>query len=287
MHIQFSCQGQHLMKLHSTRRNGEIWNDTCCIFGNQMRMVSTKRNLKDFCHILESLVSWQAQYLAMLEGDSCCSAGCIWRFSPLPTFLLISWNVIFHGRRNEWWCWRVTEVGLCYVNVGWTILNNFLWYGGMSCFVASAMFGDVQGDSWCFALCQWHFSRLPNTPLIFWNVIFSCQAQCLVMLEGDSCCYPGCKWRFSRLPSLLCHFSWQAKYLVMLESDSACSAQCTCYMILHVLLRLSNMNVVVPLCFASERLLRAMYRTIHVLRLSNGLVQGRTLRYLVILCCTL
>ena len=127
---------------------------------------------KDFCRILESLVSWQAQYLAMLEGDSCCSAGCIWRFSPLPTFLLISWNVIFHGRLNEWWCWRVTEVGLCYVNVGWTILNNFLWYGGMSCFVASAMFGDVEGDSWCSALCQWQFSRLPNTPLIFWNVIF-------------------------------------------------------------------------------------------------------------------
>ena len=35
--------------------------------------------------------------------------------------------------------------------------------------------------------------------------------------------------------------------------------------------RLSNMNVVVPLCFASHRLLCVMLWTFHVLRLSNGL----------------
>ena len=45
------------------------------------------------------------------------------------------------------------------------------------------------------------------------------------------------------------------------------------------------MNVVVPLCFASQRLLAAMYWTFHVLRLSNRLVRGSTLQYFVILCC--
>ena len=47
----------------------------------------------------------------------------------------------------------------------------------------------------------------------------------------------------------------------------------------------SNMNVVVPFCFASQRLLAAMYWTSHVLRLSNGLIPGSTLQYFV-LCST-
>ena len=64
---------------------------------------------------------------------------------------------------------------------------------------------------------------------------------------------------------LECHFSWQGQYLVMLEGDSDVSAHCES----GIMLRLSNMNVVVPLRFASHRLLRLMSITFHVLRLSN------------------
>ena len=51
----------------------------------------------------------------------------------------------------------------------------------------------------------------------------------------------------------------------MLEGDSDVSAHFES----GIMLRLSNMNVVVPLCFASHRLLRLMSITFHVLRLSN------------------
>ena len=46
------------------------------------------------------------------------------------------------------------------------------------------------------------------------------------------------------------------------------------------------MNVVAPLCFASHKLLRAMYWTFHVLRLSYGLVSGSTLDF-ALLCHSL
>ena len=56
-----------------------------------------------------------------------------------------------------------------------------------------------------------------------------------------------------------CRFCWHAQYLRTLKGDSCCCAHCTGPF--HVL-RLSNMNVVVPLLFASHRLLCTMYWTL-------------------------
>ena len=85
---------------------GSCWDHGRIVLGS---CSDRPRNVNDIlaAHTLECHFSWQAQYLVMslmLGYNSCCSARSIWRFMCDHDQL---WKA---GRRNIWWCWRVTSV---------------------------------------------------------------------------------------------------------------------------------------------------------------------------------
>ena len=167
------------------------------------RIVNDVSYVRNYYH--KNDFAWQAQYLLQLEGDSCCSAHCKWRFiSDVDQ----SWD-------------SFCVAGAVFGEVG------------VSLFVAGAAFREILIDSWS-AKCsifpykmrlqdakskvseaagaRWRFhgrimvglssNRLSiggsNSGIFRWHLELRIlwQAQYLVMLDGNQCCSAHCKWRF-------------------------------------------------------------------------------------------
>ena len=79
--------------------------------------------------ILSLKISWQAQYLVKLEGDSCCSAHCKWRFIC---------------QADQWWD-SFCVAGAVFGEVG-------VWL-----FVAGAAVRDILGDSRSAKCCNFSY----------------------------------------------------------------------------------------------------------------------------------
>ena len=183
----------------------------------------------------ESPSSWQAKYLVMLEGESCCSARCKWRF--------------LFDEDQSWEPFLVATV--------------LFGEGPLSLFLRQVhyvvKFGMLMFGSW---------SDHMQDSLIFWKKNFPWQTNYLVTLEGESCWSPYCKWR------LICDKSqswesffvagtifgdvgrWQARRNV---NDVSCVGS----------IKQECQRVIV---FCIQRLLRGMQITFHVSRLSAMVV---------------
>ena len=180
--------------------------------------------------------AWQAQYLVKLEGDSCCSAHCKWRFIC---------------EADQWWD-SFCVAGAVFGEVG------------VCLFVAGAAFRDILGDSRSAKCCIFQYKivskigrvrslkrRVRDDDFMLWScsdyprILFilaeAIQRFCAEILHSE---FRGRRstwwvWRMTLLAPRIgndvsyvtrinheIHFAWQAQYLVKLEGDSCCSAHC-------------------------------------------------------------
>ena len=153
--------------------------------------------------------AWQGQYLLKLEGDSCCSAHCKWRFICDADQ---SRGSFFRGRRSI--CWR-------------------RWPGGgLGLFVAGAAFREILGDSWsakCFLFhtkCVSKMRRVgsPKAAGARWRSYL----RTMLGSWSNQISFGGSNWGFEGLSTAILtrKIAWQAQYLVKLGADSCCSAHC-------------------------------------------------------------
>ena len=149
--------------------------------------------------ILNFKISWQAQYLVMLDSNQCCSAHCKWRF-------------------------------ICDADQSW---DSFCVAGavfgevGLSLFVAGAAFGDILGDSRSAKCCIFQYKivskigrvRSPKRRVRDDDFILGSWSDYprIVFILAEAI-------QTVSAAILNLKISWQAQYLLRLEVDIACSA---------------------------------------------------------------
>ena len=154
---------------------------------------------------LEFRTSWQAQYFAMLQGDSCCSARCTGRFM---------WNqaqssesfFVAGGRRNIWWTWRVTLVALrialdvsCETRINH---QSHSWW-------QAQYFVMLEGDSCCSAQCtgpfMWDKNQSSECFFMAGAILGEVRGWLLLLhLELEVSCVATIKWKNSLCGVVLC-----------------------------------------------------------------------------------
>ena len=148
-------------------------------------------------------------------------------------------NLNFRGRRNIWWCWRVTlvapRVGM---DVSYVKRMLFSWQAqylhgevSVSRFVAGAALRDILIDSRSAkcCICQYKMRLQDGTSKVSeaagarWRFYRRISSDILGLSPNRL--YIGGSNSGSFPWNLELEFSWQAQYLVMLEGDSCCSAR--------------------------------------------------------------
>ena len=162
--------------------------------------------------ILPYHFSWQAQHLARVESDTCCSAHCKRRFicnddEACKSFCVAgavfgqvgSWHLLlralwmtFHMWRR--WSMRVFLRGRCNIWWGWIVTP-----------VAQRIVSDV---SYVIRLKQASHFAWQVQPLVKFKWHFLRQVQHLAKFKRHL------SWQVQHLVTFKCHFSWQVQHLV-------------------------------------------------------------------------
>ena len=198
-----------------------------------------------FFEILQCNFAWQAQYLARLARDTCCSAHCKWRFICDEDYVCESFCVAGAVLGEVQVLLFVVGAVFGEVQVSLFVAGAVLGEVQVLLFVVGAVFGEVQVLLFVAgaALGECLNVRLGAKRCIFQNRKCSWWARkvtsvarrvavCVFMLgscSDHSRIVPALEMTFHLFLDIFfeilqCNFAWQAQYLARLARDTCCSA---------------------------------------------------------------